>query len=75
MTINVIVYGIITHDGNFNETIDHVPSSCIVLTVHVVKGRQYYNSAHIRLPQSRRWSLRALKVTNLDAGRSHGDEL
>jgi hypothetical protein len=25
----------------WNETLDHVPSSCIVVMVHVVKGRQY----------------------------------
>ena len=24
-----------------DETLDHLPSSCIVVTVHVVKGRQY----------------------------------
>jgi hypothetical protein len=26
---------------NCDETLVHVPSSCIVVTVHVVKGRQY----------------------------------
>jgi hypothetical protein len=25
----------------YNETLDHLPSSCIVTMAHVVKGRQY----------------------------------
>jgi hypothetical protein len=25
----------------YYETLDHIPSSCIVLMVHMVKGRQY----------------------------------
>jgi hypothetical protein len=46
-----------------------------VAAMHVVKGRQY--SAHIRLPQSRRWSLRPTLDLESDKSRcrSHRDEL
>jgi hypothetical protein len=29
-------------------TLDHIPSSCIVVMVHVVKGRQYHKGALLR---------------------------
>ena len=60
---------------NYNESLDHIPSSCMVLTVHVVKGRQY--SAHIQLPQSQRWSLRPTLDLESDKSRcfNHRDEL
>ncbi len=47
----------------------------MVLTVHVVKGRQY--SAHIRWPQSWRWNLRPTLDLESDKSRcfSHRDEL
>ena len=44
-------------DFHNNEKLDHIPSSYIVLMVHVVKGRQY---THRRrgLNRMQRWSLR-----------------
>jgi hypothetical protein len=48
----------------------HNPSSCMVIRVHVVKGRQYICSAHIRWPirGDGVWDrLSTLKATNLDA--------
>jgi hypothetical protein len=49
---------------------DHIPSSCMVITVHVVKGRQY--SAHI---QSWRWNLRPTLDLESDKSRrfNHAD--
>jgi hypothetical protein len=57
-----------------NETLYHIPSSCMVIMVHAVKGRQH--SAHIRCLNRRDgvWGrLSTSKVTNLDA--SITDEL
>jgi hypothetical protein len=46
-------------------TLDHVPSSCIVVMVHVIKGRLY--SAYTVPPQSQRLSLRP--TLDLDSDR------
>jgi hypothetical protein len=39
-----------------NETLDHIPSSCVVVMVHVVKGRQYsaYTVPHAGASLNRR---------------------
>jgi hypothetical protein len=46
----------------YYETLDHIPSSWIIIMVHVVKGRQYsaytVHRCRISAPQSQRWSLR-----------------
>jgi hypothetical protein len=43
-----------------NETLDHVPSSRIVVIVYVVKGRQHsaYTRLHCLGPLSQRWCMR-----------------
>ncbi len=53
---------------------DHVLSSCIVVMVHVVKGRLY--SAYTVPPQSQRWSLRPTLDLDSDKFRcfNHRDE-
>jgi hypothetical protein len=57
------------------ENLNHVPSNCIVVMVHVVKGRQY--GAYTVAPQSQRWSLRPTLDLDSDKFRcfNHRDEL
>jgi hypothetical protein len=49
------------------ETIDHVPSSCIVVMVHVVKGRQHsaYTVPRASIAEMERLSISI--VTSFDA--------
>jgi hypothetical protein len=58
----LVVIAMVMHSLIYDAMkLDHIPSSCIEVMVHVVKGRQYYSAytvPHMPAPQSQKWSLR-----------------
>jgi hypothetical protein len=58
------------------ETIDHIPSSCIVATVQVVKDHQYsaYTVLHASASIAEKDSETSI-MTSFDASINHRDEL